>query len=366
MTYDSSKFGCEIDALAVGSGSRSGDAICMRWGNLYGKREEQFVLVIDGGFADTGDAIARHLRNFYHTDEVNLIINTHPHEDHIGGLKTIVEEFKVGGIVMKTPWTYEGLSEYFDDARRTDQSIKKILKEKFNVAKQLYDLAQSKKIAIYNNIFPRMVHCNKVEFYILGPSKDYYNELIPNFKLSPNDQDYKGKSRVEFLGFRKPSISYPLSDRGDTSAENNSSLIFAFRLPGGQILLFTGDAGMPALEKAIIEAKNMNLDIQSNIAFFQLPHHGSIQNIGPTILDKILGKSSQKCDSKTVWVLASASKADENHPAEHVVNAILDRNGKCYSTEGKNIRFPFGSVPNREGWTSSTPKKYNDVVEAFV
>ena len=41
--------GLEIDFLSVGEGEKSGDAIALRYGNLFGPRSEQTVLVIDGG-----------------------------------------------------------------------------------------------------------------------------------------------------------------------------------------------------------------------------------------------------------------------------------------------------------------------------
>ena len=41
--------GYEIDFRAVGEGERSGDAIVVRFGNLAGNRDQQFVMVIDGG-----------------------------------------------------------------------------------------------------------------------------------------------------------------------------------------------------------------------------------------------------------------------------------------------------------------------------
>ena len=44
--------GYEIDFLPVGD-KKGGDAIAVRFGNLYGGREEQRVIVIDGGFKET-------------------------------------------------------------------------------------------------------------------------------------------------------------------------------------------------------------------------------------------------------------------------------------------------------------------------
>ena len=42
-------FGFEIDFLPVGDKSKSGDAICMRWGNLHDPLKQN-VMVVDGGF----------------------------------------------------------------------------------------------------------------------------------------------------------------------------------------------------------------------------------------------------------------------------------------------------------------------------
>lgn len=54
--------GYEIDFLPVGDNSKSGDAIALRYGNLYGSRAEQRVVVVDGGFTDDGEALVNHIR----------------------------------------------------------------------------------------------------------------------------------------------------------------------------------------------------------------------------------------------------------------------------------------------------------------
>ena len=40
--------GYEVDFLPVGDGEKSGDAISLRFGNLFGGRNEQVVIIIDG------------------------------------------------------------------------------------------------------------------------------------------------------------------------------------------------------------------------------------------------------------------------------------------------------------------------------
>jgi len=52
--------GYEIDYIAGGGGSRSGDAIAFRYGSLHGRREEQTVITIDGGTLESGEKLVEH------------------------------------------------------------------------------------------------------------------------------------------------------------------------------------------------------------------------------------------------------------------------------------------------------------------
>ncbi len=74
--------GYEIDFLAVGDGEKSGDAIAIRYGNLFGGREEQTVVVIDGGDRHSGDILVQHIATHFQTDRVDIAILTHPDSDH--------------------------------------------------------------------------------------------------------------------------------------------------------------------------------------------------------------------------------------------------------------------------------------------
>src|SRR5258708_28213247 len=102
----------EIDFLAVGDESKGGDAIALRYGNLAGPREEQTVIVIDGGYASTGQKMIEHITNRYNTTHVDIVLSTHPDRDHVTGLETVVEELSVGQMLMHQPWRHStGLRE---------------------------------------------------------------------------------------------------------------------------------------------------------------------------------------------------------------------------------------------------------------
>ncbi len=365
-----SDFGFEVDFLPVGDADKSGDAICLRWGydleNRYGHRR-QYVCVIDGGFVDTGDAIVSHLKTYYETSHVNLMINTHPHKDHLGGLQKVIEQCTIGQLAMHLPWKHRELATYFDDGRVTNMSIKRCLKEKLGNAIQLVETARNKGFEVFECFAPSSGKqlCG-VNVFVLGPSQDYYHTLLPDFTSTPTDANGCGE-RVDFMDYEVPDECCPLTNDGETSAENNSSIILAFQLPEGEIVLLTGDAGIHALNHAVREAERLRLDLKQKIVFFQMPHHGSIQNLGPSVLDRILGDSKEASAREKAVAYASVCMHPKvGHPAKHVTNAIQARNCNCFSTKGRPIRKFFGHVPMRSGWTSLTPIPYYPTVEALA
>jgi beta-lactamase superfamily II metal-dependent hydrolase len=363
-------FGFEVDFLPVGDANKSGDAICLRWGydleNRYG-RKRQYVCVVDGGFVVTGDAIVSHLKKYYGTTHVNVVVNTHPHRDHVGGLQKVIEQCTVDYLVMHRPWEHSGLAHYFDDGRVTNRGIRNSLRENLTPVIQLTQLAKSKGIKLCECFAPsKWDNLCGVNVFVLGPSQEYYHSLLPNFSSTPTEPDYCGE-RVEYEDHEIPEQYSPLTNDGVTSAENNSSIILAFELPKRKIVLLTGDAGIPALEYAAREAEKQSIDLKNQVAFFQMPHHGSIQNLGPFILDKILGTPTEAFARQKTGAYASVCKCPEvGHPAKHVTNAIQTRNCDCFSTRGHTIHKSFGRVPNRSGWTSLTPIPYYPNVEALA
>jgi len=74
-------------------------------------------ILIDGGNVDDGRLVTNYLKA-QGVDDIELIIATHPHEDHIGGMADIFNEFKVemvldSGIAYKTS-TYDNYWEKVD------------------------------------------------------------------------------------------------------------------------------------------------------------------------------------------------------------------------------------------------------------
>src|SRR5690606_38940828 len=124
-----------------------------------------------------------------------------------------------------------------------------------------------------------------------------------------------------------------LDDTGETTAENNSSTILLLRVDG-QSALFTADAGIPALTQAIELLQIAGFEF-SNLNFIQVPHHGSRRNVGPSILDWILGPRLPIDSVLKVAFVSAPKNGAPKHPAKKVVNAFRRRGAPVHATQGQ-------------------------------
>ncbi len=72
------------------------------------------TMLIDAGIASSGDDITKYIEDLGYTD-IDYVIATHPHADHIGGMAEVIESFDIGTVYMpkavSTSKTYENLLE---------------------------------------------------------------------------------------------------------------------------------------------------------------------------------------------------------------------------------------------------------------
>lgn len=122
-------------------------------------------------------------------------------------------------------------------------------------------------------------------------------------------------------------------------------------------LLFTSDAGITALDKA---ANEIDKGFYSQkLSFIQIPHHGSKRNVGPKLLNRLLGESVAQGTSRDVLAIASTAKEGEpKHPHKAVLNAFSHRGAKVSATRGIGICH-YHNAPQRQGWGSLTPEPYH-------
>lgn len=346
----------EVDYIPVGDGERSGDAIALRFGNLAGRREEQAVIVIDGGFKDSGEALVQHIKTHYKTDRVDLVVSTHPDADHASGLSVVVENLTVGTLLMHKPWEHASeIKNLFKNGKITASGLEARLEASLQHASDLEALANKKGVRIVEP-FQGASGYNGV-LRVLGPSVDYYEKLLPHFRSTPQPIPALAflapvaRAAGEAVRWIRDFVHIDLidDDEDSTSAENNTSVILLFSIDGHK-LLFTGDAGKTALHLAADYADSLGV-VLIDLQLFDVPHHGSKRNLSSKVLKRICGSKAS----------ISAPKDSPKHPAEKVVNALKKHGAAVYVTKGRTICYPHNS--QRPGWGPVEQEPFHEHVE---
>lgn len=343
----------EIDFLDVDSGEKSGDAIAIRFGD-FNNKQNQYVVVIDGGTIETGQKLKKLINQTYGTNYVDLVVCTHPDGDHASGLREVVREMHVGELWMHKPWDHsEDIKHLFKDGRMTANSLSRKLRDAYSYAHELEQIAVSKSIPI-KEPFTGVSFLNDT-IRVLGPSEEFYQTLIPNFTKTPEAKQTTLFTKAltgirEAVNWVKETMELETIDEsGETSGENNSSTVLLLNFLNDNYL-FTADTGIPALKEVVGYSKKNGIDLK-NLSFMQVPHHGSRRNVSPSVLDEI----------KAATAYISAAKDSEKHPSKKVINALIRRGARVYSTEGINLCHHRNS-PVREGYSSANPHPFYEQV----
>jgi hypothetical protein len=354
--------GHEIDFLAIGEKSNSGDAICLR----YGSDQNGFIAhIVDGGFRDCGDKIIGHIITHYgkltHIDHVVL---THADNDHAGGLIRVLDYFSVGTLWMNRPWIFAHEIKDLFKYGWTSEGLEKKLRELYPTLVELEELAAASKVPI-SDVFQGAAIG---DFRVLAPSRERYLSLIPQFDKTPQAKFHEPRTLLGGLLasaaklIKETWTGETLSENPEpTSASNESSVVQIGFLDGKRILL-TGDVGPMGLIEAFNYASANGLG-PPNLAVVQVPHHGSRRNVTPTALNAWLGLPLAVQGGPTRGsAFCSAAKNDEDHPRKKVINAFIRRGYPVHVTKGM-AKYHYYQLPLRSGWADSIAQPFSTEVE---
>jgi beta-lactamase superfamily II metal-dependent hydrolase len=365
---------CEIEFIAVGDASRAGDSIVIR----YGEPAAYKLMLVDGGTLDTGKTVAEHLRQqFGASVRLEHVVLTHADADHASGLREVLKEIPTANLWMFVPWRYAAEAiNLFEKKDWTANALAAAIKKEYDILSDIVDLAQQNNVALScpeqgARIGP---------FTVLSPRRANYVHLLPQFEKTPApDQSqleglgiWMGKSTLltKLLEKIKAKVenwttetwsNEKLKDGGVTGASNESSVILYANLEKQRILL-TGDAGISALSWAAGYAAANNYPLQ-NFTFVQIPHHGSRRNVGPSILNTLIGPIQPEGTENAV-AYVSAPKEDDSHPRKIVLNSFTRRGYKVYATQGTN-KVHRGGFPTRDGYVNSESVAFSTRVEEY-
>lgn len=330
----------QVDYFPVGEGSCCGDAISICYWDPANPTEKK-VAVIDGGNLESGETMVEHIINFYGTKKVDHVFSTHLDADHIKGLKVILEKLEVETLFMHQPWEHASETSALYKQPYTQTQLESKLQ------KSLDQVAAVEKIAIEKGVPIEEVFAGDVisgNIFVLGPSKGYYEELTAQFRDTPVAKSALAQAMESIVKMgEKIEEKIPgkvfdffhidiLGNDGETTAENNSSLILLF-LIDNQKLLFSGDAGIPALTFATDNAEAAGTPL-NDLRFFHVPHHGSKHNLGSDLLKRIKAGTA---------IVSASDDCQHKHPSKRVTNALRKNDTHLNITHGKSILYEYNA-----------------------
>ena len=252
--------------------------------------ESEYVVLVDAGNEGDGKKIIDHIQKYYKKHYIDLVIITHCDIDHYGGMQYLIDKNnEINDFRIKKVWIHDP----FDHVDVDDvQYIRKeeTLRDRLNAAYAFSDGRNLLELLDYSNINREEVfrgdEYSPLNIRVLGPDRDYYESLIPDFRVNldfkeeqPEDEY---KDLVSLAQTKDQFLSKTLEEaEDDKSKVNQSSIIFAF-YPKDEIFLFTGDAGREALERVI----NFYYGLK-NIKWLKVPHHGSKHNLNNAIITRL-------------------------------------------------------------------------------
>lgn len=187
-------------------------------------------ILIDGGLPMSG--VAKYL-NDYVDGSLEVMVATHPHPDHIGGLIRVLEEFEVSEIWLN--------GDTFPRGTRS-----------FKIFERFTSLVKAEGASVHEARRGQTIDIGILSFHVFHPdallSYDTYQEI--------------------------PSILHTM---------NNNSIVLKLRY-GNIAFLFTGDAHKEA-EANILKAR---LDIRADI--LKVGHHGSNGSSSRQFLNSVMPK----------------------------------------------------------------------------
>ena len=114
-------------------------------------------ILIDAGTRSTKQELADYLKELG-VDDIDILIGTHPHEDHIGGMAKIIEEFPIGTLY---------LPETSDEMTPTTKTYESLL-----------DAAENKNVTVRTaSAGDVLLEQGNTSFKVLSPSHTDYDNL---------------------------------------------------------------------------------------------------------------------------------------------------------------------------------------------
>ncbi len=358
----------EIDFIGIDEDTKDASASCLRF--FSSKHDRYIVGIYDGGYKAHGEALVDLLNKYYFQDDsdpvIDFVICSHSDSDHASGLIEIFDKFKVNHLIVNRPWVYaEELYKHIDDGRKTVNSLKDELKQKYSIIATLEEKAIEQGTEIHEGFQGTLIFG---ALSILSPTKEFFLELLTESEktpLEPIKESFSSMKRV-FESVRKKISDIwgkdSLREGGSTTPENETSIVVYGDMEKNRAFLLTGDAGIRALTASADYACSQGINL-FDVSFHQIPHHGGRHNLSPNVLNRIVGPIVDKKDIPKKTAYVSVGK-NSDHPRKMVTNAYIRRGVKVYEAR-ESSKWHRRGTPDRSEYYAARPLSFSDQVESW-
>lgn len=82
-------------------------------------KEKDYTMLIDGGNKNDGENLVNYIKEDLNIADLDIVVGTHPHEDHIGGLPDVINSFEIEKLYLPNATTttkiFENLLDSIED-----------------------------------------------------------------------------------------------------------------------------------------------------------------------------------------------------------------------------------------------------------
>lgn len=328
----------------------------------------EHVVLIDGGNYQDGTNIAKFIRTHYGAKlGIDLVICSHCDKDHFGGITYLLEQqrdcgnddMNIGQIWINDPAKHvcNGDIKWSQNMSRYTTNVKARsvydLENNDNLLDIIQTLQKQKRISWFEpfldarDMYGEVSGCSNGLFKIIGPTRSYYESLVPDFRndLQRKSGGYDSDESQEQVAELKEGLVYSKildETEDDPSSHNKSSVIVLFQPDDGKKFLFMGDACRDSINNI---PENV-ITIIKDVYWLKVPHHGSKHNLDSDMINHLHPQVAFISTEKYGHYLSKA-----------VVNALNKLGTRVYSTNNNGSMCHHTNTPSHLGYSIATPLK---------